>query len=411
MPTFSRNLMNTKMLAMLVLGFSSGLPLALTGSTLQAWFTKSGVNLMAIGMLSLLGLPYILKFLWAPLMDQFHFPGGRHRGWILFTQFGLFLMLFILANMNPNQHATLIGLLAITIAFLSASQDVAIDAYRTDMLEPQERGIGVAYYTFAYRMAMLVSGGLAWVLADTFGWRMTYQTMAVLLLFAMVMTYRAPAAPVVTLPRQSLWCTISQAFYYLLSQEKIALLLLFVALYKFGDALSAALLSNFLLHELGFSLTEIGLAYKIISIVATIMGAFVGGVILTRMSLYTALLWFGLAQAFAILTLVALAMLGKNFIFMFITLFVDSFCSGMGTTAFLAFLMSLCDKRYTATHFAFLSAIASLGRVFLGPAAALLVEQVGWVQFYLWSFFLSFPGLLVLMLLKTRVNDYATAVE
>lgn len=403
-------LINGRLLAVLCLGFSSGLPLALTGSTLQAWFTEAHINLVTIGALSLLGIPYTFKFLWAPLMDQYGFPKlGKRRGWIIAMQLGLVVTLLVLAHMDPSREAMQMGVVALFIAFFSASQDIAFDAYRTDVLPAKERGLGSAYMVFSYRVAMLIAGGLALVFADYLGWKTTYEIMAGLILLSMLATYKAPR-PEELAPAANVFATALASFKDLLQRDKIVWLLLFILFYKFGDALALTLMTNFLLKGLGFSLTEVGLAYKTVSFIATILGALVGGVILTRWNLYKALLVFGLAQAFSNLMFAVLAIVGKHFMLMTASIFIENFCSGLSTAALLAFMMSLCNHHYTAGQFALLSAFASTGRVFLGPIAGVMVESVGWVQFYVWSFLLCFPGIFFLMLLKDRVLNHAHVI-
>jgi len=396
---------NRRFFAMLFLGFSSGLPLALTSSTLQAWFTEAGVSLVTIGALSLIGLPYIWKFLWAPVMDRFIPPFfGRRRGWIVLTQLSLCAALFFMANLNPANQGWMIGALALLIAFLSASQDIAIDAYRTDILSPTERGMGSAIFIFSCRVALLFSGGFALILADYFGWRMTYELMAVILGALVLATYWSPNIPNECLPPKNFYAAVVEPFLDLLKREDIFLILLFIVLYKLGAALAIALMSNFLLKTLGFTLTQVGIAYKFGGFIATILGAFVGGLLLMRSGLYRGLLFFGLAQAFSNLTFVVLALVGKNYFLMLLSLFIENFCSGMSTTALLVFLTSLCHQRYSATQFACLSALDSIGRVFVGPLAAKMVMHWGWVNFYGWSFILCFPGIFVLTLLRKKVN-------
>lgn len=241
---------NPRLLAVLFLGFSSGLPLALTSSTLQAWFTQSHVKLAAIGAISLIGIPYTLKFLWAPIMDYLNLPWlGMRRGWILLTQGLLVLALIVLAHMDPTSQALGMYVAAICIAFFSASQDVAIDAYRTDVLHAEERGLGAAYYIFMYRVALLLSGGLALVCADYVGWKCTYEIMAMILCLLMISTMASPKTTN-DKPPQNLIKTITLALNDLLRKEKIILLLLFLVFYKFGDALALQLMTNFLLHFL-----------------------------------------------------------------------------------------------------------------------------------------------------------------
>lgn len=408
---FSHYLKDRNIFAVLLLGFSSGLPLALTGSTLQAWMTQAGVSVVTIGAFTLIGLPYVWKVLWAPVLDRFIPPlWGRRRGWILVTQLGLCITLFILAQLHPQAQPALIGVLALLIAFISASQDIAIDAYRTDILLPDERGLGAAAYIFAYRIAMLISGGLALIFADHFGWRITYEIMAVLMGLSILSTYFAPEIPEnITAPKTFLDAVV-KPLKDLMTRDKIILIILFIMFYKFGDAVALALMSNFLLHGLGFTLTDVGIAFKTFGFFATIVGAFTGGALLTRMPLFRALLLFALLQAFSNLMFMFLAMAGKNYFIMFSSIFIEAFCSGMGTAAFVAFIMAICDHHYTATQYACFSGIAAMGRVLIGPIAGLMVLHLGWVSYFAWSFILSFPGILILFVLRDRVRMNAAKV-
>ncbi len=408
---FGHNSRQLRLLSLLFLGFASGLPLALTGSTLQAWFTESGVNLVAIGALSLIGIPYVWKFLWAPLMDRYVPPlWGRRRGWIAIAQIVLSILLFMMAGMNPHSQAGMIGLIALMIAFVSASQDIAVDAYRTDILLPDERGPGMAVFIFAFRIAMLCSGGLALIAADHWGWQVTYQLMAVMMVLAVIPTWLAPESSVAIAPATSLFDTVTDSFKQLLQREAIILTLVFIVLYKLGDALVVSLTSNFLLRGLGFSLTDVGLAYKTMGLIATIIGAFVGGGLLSRLGLYRGLWIFGVAQACSNFMFMLLAIVGKNYSLMVTAVFIENFCGGMSTIALLAFLTSLCSQRYSATQFACLSALAAVGRVFVGPLAGVMVEHLGWVSFYGWASLLCFPAIIVLSLLRTRMSFNAEAI-
>lgn len=406
----ANSLFNSRLIATLFLGFASGLPLTLTSTTLQAWLTESNVSLMQIGSISLLGWPYIFKFLWAPLMDQFKLPFfGKRKGWVVLTQIFLAIAIFILANINPNENLSFLFSVAVMVAIISASQDIAIDAYRTNMLQPPERGLGATYFVFAFRMGMLVAGGLALIFADHIGWKYTYEIMAALILCSLIPTVLAPPVEDIEPAATNVFATMWASLTDILQRPGIVWLLLLIMFYKFGDALALQLMTNFLLHGLGFSLTQIGMAYKLLGFIAIFLGGFAGGVFLLRLSLYHALLYFGLAQAISNLTFVILAMLGKNLGFMAFSIFLENFCSGMSTAAFFAFLMSLCDRRFTASQYAFFVGIASTGRWILGPVAAFMVEHIGWVQFYWWAFCLCFPGIFFLMILKDRVLEQAHA--
>lgn len=396
---------------MLFLGFSSGLPLALTGSTLQAWFTQSGVSLFTIGALSLIGMPYVWKFLWSPVLDRFIPPFlGRRRGWVCLAQISLCLTLFILAEFSPTVMPGLVGFLALLIAFFSASQDIAVDAYRTDLLLSTERGLGTATFVFAYRVAMLVSGGLALVLAENIGWKLTYELMALLIAATTVATFFAPEPVLSTMPT-SFKSAIVEPFIDFLKKDHIILILLFIVLYKLGDALGLSLMSNFLLKEMNFSLTEVGIAFKTMGLFATILGAFAAGIWLRKMEVYPALILFGLAQAFSNLMFMLLALVGKNHILLFSSIFVESVCSGMSGTAMVVFLMSLCNHQYSATQYAVLSALSSMGRVFIGPFAAIIVQRVGWVYFFFWSFMLCLPSIMLISVLRYRMGFNEVFVE
>jgi len=392
-------------LAIAWLGFSSGLPLALTSSTLQAWFTEAGVGLVAIGTLSLIGVPYALKFIWSPMMDKVIPPfWGRRRGWIGIAQMGLAVALFVLASLSPNTHASLMGKLALFIAFLSASQDIAIDAYRTDTLLPRERSYGLAFFIFTARVSIIVSGGLALILADHLGWRITYQLMAVLMLLSVIVTFFAPDIPDHVKPPASFKAAVIEPFKDLFRREAIFLIIPFIILYKFGDALALQLMSTFLLRGLGFSLTDVGIAYKTVGFAASVMGAFAGGALLGRLGLFRSLLFFGIAQAFSNLLFMGLAIAGKNYAIMISSLFLENFFTGMSTTALLVFVTSLCNQKYSATQFACLSALFSIGRIFLGPLAAYMVQHLGWANFYGWTFVICFPALVLLALMRNRIT-------
>lgn len=408
----SLSIFNTRLMTVFLLGLASGLPLALTGTTLQAWLTESGVSLIHIGLLSMVGLPYAFKFVWAPLLDHYAgaFRGGRRLGWILSTQLGLMLALVVMSGLNPAVQMMAVGITAVLVAIFSATQDIAIDGYRTELLADDERGLGAAYFVFAYRLAMLISGGLALIAADAFGWRATYLAMAGFMGACMLPVLRAPHLTGGVGQAKNVGATALASLAALWQRQQIGLLLAFVVLYKLGDALALSLMTNFLLHGLNFTLTQVGLVYKTVSFVATIAGAIVGGLVLRKTILFRALWMFGLAQGFSNLMFVWLAIVGSHLGWMATAIGVENFCSGLSTAAFFAFLMAVCDRPYAATQFAVLSAIASLGRVLLGPVASVMVMHWGWVTFYCIAFFLSFPGLLVLGLMKTRGWSYEGVV-
>jgi len=402
---------NRRMIAIFMLGFSSGLPFALTGigSTLQARYTVAGVSLMTIGMLTLASIPYQLKWLWSPLLDRFVVPLlGRRRGWILLMQCILALCIAAMAFVNPQHHALLLGLIALAVALFSATQDIAINAYTTDMLFSHERGIGSAMTTSGWRVAALVSGGLAMALAAVMGWSFMFLLVAGLMLLNTLITAWAPQPQRNVSPPQTVRAALVDPFkeFFTRSGMKVGVALLaLIICYKFSDALSLALSTTFLLRGVGFSLMDVGTIYKVVGLIAVLLGSFAGGGVLVKLGLFRALLIFGIMQALACLLFVSLAIVGKNYALMVITIFTDQFTGGMATVAFVALLMSLCHTRFTATQYALLSALALASHVVVGPLAAFIVKHVGWADFYLMAMFFAIPGIVLLILLRRRIQS------
>lgn len=409
LPPILENLGTRRVGVMLPLGFASGLPLALTSGTLQAWLTVAGVDLRTIGFFTLAGLPYTVKFLWAPVMDRFVPPWlGRRRGWMIATQVGLIAGIAAMAAAGPGSLAGtlpwLLGILAMTVAFASASQDIVFDAYRTDVLRPKERGFGAAVSVTGYRIAMLVSGAAALIFSEYIGWPTTYGLMACLMLVGLGTTLLSPEpTEPVAAPRslsEAVWGPIKEFF----SRQPAAGLLLLIVLYKLGDAFAGTLTTAFLIRGMGFSPGEVGVVNKGMGLVATIIGALAGGAWMVKLGLFRSLLLFGLLQALSNLSFMLLAWNGKSYALMVSAVAIENLAGGMGTAAFVALMMSLCDHRYTATQFALLSALASLGRVFVGPPSGYLVETVGWVLFFFLTFLAALPGLWLLWHLRDALG-------
>lgn len=404
--TTFKSLANRRIGVMLFLGFSSGLPLALTGGTLQAWLTVEGVDLRTIGIFTLVGLPYTVKFLWAPLMDRFVFPWlGRRRGWILFTQLALMVFITALGLSSPRHAPLLLGLLALMVAFTSASQDVVFDAYRTDVLRQRERGLGAAVSVTGYRIAMLVSGALAMILSEVLGWRFTYLLMAGLMMVGLMATLLGPEPERQSPPPRTLGEAVWGPLQDFFSRAGAPALLALIVLYKLGDAFAGSLTTAFLIRGVGFSVGEVGYINKGLGLVATIVGALAGGTLMARLGLYRSLMFYGILQAVSNLSFMVLAQLGKNYAMMVLAVAFENLAGGMGTAAFVAFLMALCNPRFTATQFALLSSLASLGRVFVGPPSGYLVESVGWVVFFFITFLAALPGLFLLWRMRARVRE------
>ena len=502
MPLFLSQLCNRRLFSLLLLGFASGLPLALTGQAMQAWLTVDGVEMATIGFFSLVGLPYTFKFLWAPLMDRFEPPLlGRRRGWLVCAQLALAGVLFVMAQVQPAAHTQLFALLAVLVAFLSASQDVVIDAYRTDILQPAERGLGASLAVFGYRLAMILSGGIALIWADPaqgFGWDWghVYQLMALIMLGAAgVSLVFIPAVPaqsqapktvarhdlqgfaavalavalgyqltqhvltplaqavvvnpkwadllalllgvVCTLPlvlKAAHWAqfeTFNQSLRQYFSQPAALLFMGFIILYKLGDAFAGSLTTPFLLKAMGFTQAEVGVVNKVIGIWMTIAGALIGGTLMVWLGLFRSLFLFGALQLLSNLGFYWLAISGKgawgsfelpafdwvivslkqaaqvDYLLLGVVAF-ENITGGMGTAAFVAFLMALCNQRFSATQYALLSAFAAIGRVWVGPLAGVLSETIGWPNFFLLSVVFAVPGLAMLVWMRGYVKGLET---
>jgi PAT family beta-lactamase induction signal transducer AmpG len=496
-------------LVVTLLGFASGLPLALTGQAMQAWLSMEGLDVATIGFLSLVGLPYTFKFLWAPLMDRFDLPLlGRRRGWLVLTQLMLAAALFVMAGTSPKGATQAFALMAVAVAFISASQDVVIDAYRTDLLPAAERGMGASLNIAGYRFAMILSGGIALIWTDAqqgggWSWPEVYRFMAGLMIAAAVLSATllpklkvAPApqsvprndllgfvaviaavalgylvtdraiAPAVrslmaplwqgsTLPAalQGRWAdlvsllagiaiTLPLAAFaarrarfetllsglsnYFATPGAVAFLVLIV-LYKLGDAFAGSLMTPFLLKAMAYSPAEVGVVNKVLGLWLTIAGALAGGALMLKLGLWRSLMLFGVLQLLSNLAFWWLAVGGKGtlgaltipaFDWKFVQLAaptpvdgalltavaVENLSGGMGTAAFVAFLMSLTNQRFTATQFALLSAFASIGRVWVGPLAGVLAESIGWPTFFVVSTVAAAPALALLWWLRASVR-------
>lgn len=397
---------NQRLLAVTLLGFASGLPLALSGSTLQAWFTVSGVDIATIGMLSLVGQPYVYKFIWSPFLDRFSLPfADRRRGWIIISQLLLIAVLLLMAFQSPVSAPLLLGGFALMLAFASATQDIAIDAYRTDLLKPEERGLGAALSVGGYRIAMLVSGGIALIMADYWGWTITFIFMALLVAISLVSTLFSPSITYDAPQPRTMKDAVIEPFSEFISRKNALLILLFIVLYKMGDAFAGTLTTAFLLRGVEFSLTEVGAVTKTIGLATTLGGIFVGGLILMKVGLYRSLLWFGILQALTNVGFLIMSIMAKSHLLMAIVIAMENLAGGMGTAAFVALLMGLCHHRFSATQFALFSALAAIGRVYVGPLAGYWVELYDWTTFFAITVVLSLPGLIMLMIIKTSILE------
>ncbi len=390
-----------------MLGFASGLPLALTSGTLQAWATVEGVPLQEIGFLTLVGTAYTIKFLWAPFVDRFAPPVlGRRRGWMLVTQLLLAVAIMAMGTLSPSSTLMALAVLAVLVAFLSATQDIAFDAYCTDVLRKDERGAGAAIRVMGYRLAMIASGGLALIMADQWiGWGNTYMVMGGLMMLCALATLWAPEPEHVARPPRTLREAVNEPLREFFMRRGAMEVLLLIVLYKLGDAFAGALSTTFLIRGAGFTPTEVGTVNKVLGLAATIIGALAGGSLMARWGLYRSLMAFGLLQAVSNLAYWLIAISPKNLWLMATGVGIENLCGGLGTASFVGLLMALCHQRFSATQFALLSALSAVGRTYLaGPLTPPLVDYLGWPGFFLLTVAIALPGLVLLRKLRGTIE-------
>ena len=389
--------------AVTLLGFSSGLPLALSASTLEAWCAVSGVSLKTIGMVKLVAAAYVFKFFWAPLVDRFVPPWlGRRRAWIVLMQLPLIATLVVIASFSPTTSLDVLAVLAVMLAAFSATQDIAIDAYRADQLAPQDRGLGAALGVGGYRAAMVVSGGLALVIAGQIGFAATYLVMAALMGIGLIGVAIAPETPAPARSPQTVVAAYRDPLREFLARDRALSWLALIVLYKLGNVFALSLSSTFLLRGAGYALAEVGWVNKVFGLAATIVGAFAGGLLLERWPLWRALLVFGVLQGLGAVGFLVIALGWHGDVALIIAVAAENLTSGLGTGAFVALLMALCDRRFSATQYALFSALDSASRVFIGPVAGVVAADYGWIAYWITSLVCAIPGLFLLLRLRNR---------
>jgi len=411
-----------RILVVLLLGFSSGLPLALTGSTLAVWLTEDGVSLAAIGLFAMVGVPYSVKFLWAPLVDRMPLPllsrcFGRRRGWALATQGALIAALLALGVCDPAADPWRVAALALVVAFCSASQDIVIDAYRVEILEESQYGAGAAAVQFGYRAAMLTSGAGALLLAEAMPWFWVYAAMAGLVGVGVltILCNREPSAPAqVTAPAAgglAAWTrdAFVGPFADMLGRHgwTVAVILAFVVLYKLGDAMAGVMANPFYI-KIGFSKLDIAEISKLYGFIATIAGTAMGGVLVARVGIARSLLVCGILQAASNLMFAWQAHVGADRLWLTATIAIENVSGGMGSAAFVAYISALCSLAYTGTQYSLLSSLAAIGRTVLAAQGGYVVEAVGWIDFFLLSTVAALPGLALLLWMMRRLPPDST---
>lgn len=412
-----------KILAIFFLGFASGLPLPLTGATLDAVLNQAGVTKTAIGLFALISIPYSLKFLWSPVIDRLPVPFltkllGRRRSWMVLTQISLMISITMLGFSSPAQNITLTALLALWVAFSSASQDTVIDAYRIESLDSSQQGAGASASTTGYIISMkLIGGAMAFWLSDLIGWHYVYAIMGAIMVLGIVaiiiageptpLHKESSEGSTATDPlhnsqdnnlKDFLKNGVLAPFMDFVKTPDCWLVVAFVIFYKFADAFSGKMLTPFL-QDTGFSNSQIAFYLKSFGLGATLMGTFLGGMLVYKLGIYRALLVGSFLQIVSCLMLVMLAYAGNNQLALAAVVAVDNLNAGMGTAAFVAYLSGLCNVRYTATQYALLSSLSVTGRTFLSAASGWFAQTLGWHKFFLFCSTMALPGIFLLLFL------------
>jgi PAT family beta-lactamase induction signal transducer AmpG len=395
-----RSLLNTRMLAVLFLGFSSGLPLFTMLYLMQAWLAKSGVDIKALGLFALVGFPYTFKFLWAPFMDRYAIGAlGRRRGWMALTQLALFLVIGSMGMLDPRTQLPLIVLAAGVMTFLSSSQDIVIDAYRREILADHEQGLGAAVIVNAYKAAGLVPSALGLILADSLPWSTVFWVVGAFMLPGLLCTLLAPEPKVYGAPPKNMYEAIVLPFREFIARDgwrQALVIVAFVLLYKIGDSMATALSTKFYL-DIGFTTTQIGLAANATGLWASLAGGVVGGVWMVKIGINRALWVFGFLQAVAILGFAWLAQVGPNQFLLAGVIGFESFASlGLGAAALVAFISRSTDPRYTATQYALFSSLAAVPRTFINSSVGFIVAETGWFLFFIVCFLAAIPAMMML---------------
>lgn len=418
MTTWFMNLIPKRSVVLVgLLGFFSGLPLALTASTLTAWLSDAQVNRASIGLFAAIATPYTLKFLWSPLLDGLRLPFltprlGRRRGWLLITQVLLVAAIAAMAFTSPAINPWMTAFVGVIIATLSATQDTVIDAYRVERLTPEEQGTGAAWATFGYRIGMLISGAGALYLADHLDWHQTYLIMALIMAVGCVVTLLMHEPKIaksvektVTIGATNVAGFIQEyvvePFRDFMTRPLWLAVLAFVVLYKLGDAFMGVMFNPFLL-DIGFTKTQIAQVVKVYGLIATILGTFAGGWVVARIGMYRALMLCGFFHMLTNFMLIIQARLGADVHFLTLSISLENFTGGMSTAAFIAYLSALCKVNYTATQYALLSSLASFGRTWLSTPSGALSQAVGWQVFFGIASLMAVPGLILLWWIETR---------
>ena len=385
-----------RMVVAFVMGFSCGLPLLLTISVLQAWMKDEGVDLTVIGMMALVGLPYTLKFLWAPFLDRFTLPFlGRRRGWMLVAQIALTTSIASLGQSDPVQNPWLLAFAAFLVTFFSASQDIVVDAYRREDLADEELGLGSSFYVSGYRLGMLLASGGGLIMADHMDFSMVYLLLAACMLPGILTTLLTPEPETPEGTPKTMKEAVADPLVEYFSRKGALWMLAFILLYKIGDTMASHMTTPFYL-DIGFSKSEIGTVVKLFGFWATIGGMFAGGVLMLRLGINRSLWVFGFLQAVSTAGFALLANIGYSIPLLSAVIAFENLSSGLGTAAYAAFMASITNKKFTATQYALLTSLMGVPRVLAAAPTGFLAENVGWEAFFIFCALIAIPGMLLL---------------
>ena len=390
-------LFSRRMLVAFVMGFAGGLPLLLTMGILQAWMMEAGIDLTWIGMITLVQIPYTWKFLWAPFLDRFTLPFlGRRRGWLFIAQIALMVCIAGLGYSDPVTNPWMMIAAAILVAFFSATQDIVIDAYRREDLPDEELGLGSSMYIYGYRLGMLLASGGGMILADHFSFPRVYLIMSLCLLPGVFTTLLTPEPRVNVAPPQSMKAAMVNPLIDYFRRSGALWILTFILLYKIGDTMASAITTPFYL-EIGFSKTEIGAVVKVFGTAATMAGALFGGLLLLKLGINRGLWIFGILQALSTACFAILARIGYNISMLGAVIAFENLSSGMGTAAFVAFMASITNKKFTATQYALLTSLIGVPRALASSVTGLVAKNIGWEGFFIGCTLIAIPGMLLLL--------------
>jgi len=386
-----------RMLVALIMGFACGLPLLLTLSLLQAWMTEKGVDLTVIGLFALVGLPYTLKFLWAPVIDRFTLPFlGRRRGWLLIAQIVLAFSIAGLGTTDPGKSPLVVALAAFLVTFFSASQDIVVDAYRREDLADRELGLGSSLYVNGYRVGMLLASGGGLIMADHMSFSAVYMIMAACMLPGIITTLFTPEPTAAMGTPKTMKEAVFEPLIEYFSRQGALWILAFVLLYKIGDIMASAMTMPFYL-DIGFSKTEVGTVVKLFGFWATIIGGLTGGFIMLNFGINRSLWVFGFLQAISTAGFALLAWIGHNVAALAGVIAFENLSGGMGTAAYVAFMASITNKKFTATQYALLTSLMGVPRVFASAPTGFLAKHMGWTHFFVACALIAIPGMLLLL--------------